>query len=48
MPSEHTSGLPLLLRDLGAPLRRLSSNQHSAVLLIGVDGKSYAEAAESM
>ena len=37
-----------MLRDLGAALRRLSSNQRSAVLLIGVEGKSYAEAAESM
>jgi DNA-directed RNA polymerase specialized sigma24 family protein len=37
-----------LLRDLGAALRRLSSNQRSAVLLIGVEGKSYAEAAQSM
>ena len=37
-----------MLRDLGAALRRLSSNQRSAVLLIGVEGKSYAEAAQSM
>jgi RNA polymerase sigma-70 factor (ECF subfamily) len=44
----HTSELRLLLRDLGAALRRLSSNQRSAVLLIGVEGKSYAEAAQSM
>ena len=44
----HASELRLLLRDLGAALRRLSSNQRSAVLLIGVEGKSYAEAAESM
>ena len=38
----------LLLLDLGAALRRLSIEQRSAVLLIGVEGKSYAEAAESM
>jgi RNA polymerase sigma-70 factor (ECF subfamily) len=38
----------LLLRDLGAALRRLPGNQRSAVLLIGVEGKSYAEAALSM
>ena len=37
-----------MLRDLGAALLRLSSNQRSAVLLIGVEGKSYAEAAQSM
>lgn len=47
-PTTHASELRLLLRDLGAALRRLSSNQRSAVLLIGVEGKSYAEAAESM
>ena len=44
----HASELRLLLRDLAAALRRLSSNQRSAVLLIGVEGKSYAEAAQSM
>jgi RNA polymerase sigma-70 factor, ECF subfamily len=44
----HASELRLLLRDLGAALRRLSSNQRSAVLLIGVEGKSYTEAAQSM
>ena len=44
----HASDLRLLLRDLAAALRRLSSNQRSAVLLIGVEGKSYAEAAQSM
>jgi RNA polymerase sigma-70 factor (ECF subfamily) len=44
----HASELRLLLRDLGAALRRLSSEQRSAVLLIGVEGKSYAEAAQSM
>ena len=35
-PTTHASELRLLLRDLGAALRRLSSNQRSAVLLIGV------------
>ncbi|MBV8935496.1 MAG: RNA polymerase sigma factor [Alphaproteobacteria bacterium] len=48
LPAPHASELRLLLRDLGAALRRLSSEQRSAVLLIGVEGKSYAEAAESM
>ena len=47
-PAPHASELRLLLRDLGAALRRLSSEQRSAVLLIGVEGKSYAEAAQSM
>src|SRR5690242_7896460 len=37
----HASEFRLLLRDLGAALRRLSSNQRSAVLLIGVEGQSY-------
>jgi hypothetical protein len=36
------------LRDLTAALRRLPGNQRSAVLLIGVDGKSYSEAADAM
>jgi hypothetical protein len=40
--------LRLLLRDLGDALRRLSANQRSAVILIGVQGKSYDEAAQSM
>ena len=47
-PAPHASELRLLMRDLGAALRRLSSEQRSAVLLIGVEGKSYAEAAQSM
>jgi RNA polymerase sigma-70 factor (ECF subfamily) len=47
-PATPASEWRLLLRDLGAALRRLSSEQRSAVLLIGVEGKSYAEAAESM
>jgi RNA polymerase sigma factor (sigma-70 family) len=47
-PATPASELRLLLRDLGAALRRLSANQRSAVILIGVQGKSYDEAAESM
>jgi RNA polymerase sigma-70 factor, ECF subfamily len=47
-PMTHASELRLLLRDLGAALLRLSSEQRSAVLLIGVEGQSYAEAAERM
>ena len=47
-PTTHASELRLLLRDLGAALRRLSANQRSAVILIGVQGKSYDEAAQSM
>jgi len=44
----HAGELRLLLRDLGAALRRLPSNQRSAVILIGVQEKSYNEAAQSM
>jgi RNA polymerase sigma-70 factor (ECF subfamily) len=40
--------LRLLLRDLGEALRRLPANQRSAVLLIGVQEKSYDEAAQEM
>jgi RNA polymerase sigma-70 factor, ECF subfamily len=47
-PISHASELRLLLRDLGEALRRLSSNQRSAVLLIGVEEKSYEEAAQTM
>ena len=47
-PASHASELRLLLRDLGAALRRLPSNQRSAVILIGVQEKSYNEAAQSM
>jgi RNA polymerase sigma-70 factor (ECF subfamily) len=47
-PAPHASELRLLLRDLGAALRRLPSNQRSAVILIGVQEKSYNEAAQSM
>ena len=47
-PATHMAELRLLLRDLGAALRRLSANQRSAVILIGVQGKSYDEAAQSM
>ena len=38
----------LVLRDLTAALRRLPGNQRSAVILIGVEGKSYDEAAQTM
>ena len=38
----------LILRDLGAALRKLTDDQRSAVLLIGAEEKSYAEAAQSM
>jgi RNA polymerase sigma-70 factor (ECF subfamily) len=44
----HAGDLRLLLRDLGAALRRLPSNQRSAVILIGVQEKSYSEAAQRM
>src|SRR5262249_44975100 len=47
-PTTHISELRLLLRDLGAALRRLPSNQRSAVILIGVQEKSYDEAAQTM
>jgi RNA polymerase sigma-70 factor, ECF subfamily len=47
-PATDSCELRLVLRDLLAALRRLPSNQRSAVLLIGVEGKSYGEAAETM
>jgi RNA polymerase sigma-70 factor (ECF subfamily) len=47
-PVTHMAELRLLLRDLGLALRRLSAEQRSAVILIGVQGKSYDEAAQSM
>jgi RNA polymerase sigma-70 factor (ECF subfamily) len=47
-PTAEPSELRLVLRDLLAALRRLPGNQRSAVLLIGVEGKSYGEAAETM
>jgi RNA polymerase sigma-70 factor, ECF subfamily len=47
-PATESCELRLVLRDLLAALRRLPSNQRSAVLLIGVEGKSYGEAAETM
>jgi RNA polymerase sigma-70 factor (ECF subfamily) len=47
-PATEPSELRLVLRDLLAALRRLPGNQRSAVLLIGVEGKSYGEAAETM
>ena len=48
VPAPHPGELRLLLRDLGAALRRLPSNQRSAVILIGVHEKSYDEAAQTM
>jgi RNA polymerase sigma factor (sigma-70 family) len=47
-PATALSELRLILRDLSAALRRLPGNQRSAVLLIGVEGKSYDEAAQTM
>ena len=47
-PAAEPSELRLVLRDLLAALRRLPGNQRSAVLLIGVEGKSYGEAAATM
>lgn len=47
-PATEAGELRLVLRDLLAALRRLPGNQRSAVLLIGVEGKSYGEAAETM
>jgi RNA polymerase sigma factor (sigma-70 family) len=47
-PSADEGELRVLLRDLGDALRRLPSNQRSAVMLIGVEGKSYDEAANAM
>jgi RNA polymerase sigma-70 factor, ECF subfamily len=47
-PGAPASELRLLLRDLAAALRRLPTNQRSAVILIGLEGKSYREAAQTM
>jgi RNA polymerase sigma-70 factor, ECF subfamily len=47
-PATPAAELRLLLRDLGDALRRLPANQRSAVLLIGVQEKSYDEAAQTM
>jgi RNA polymerase sigma-70 factor, ECF subfamily len=47
-PASNWGELRLLLRDLGAALRRLPSNQRSAVILIGIQEKSYSEAAQTM
>jgi RNA polymerase sigma-70 factor (ECF subfamily) len=47
-PAANASELRLLLRDLAAALRRLPSNQRSAVMLIGVQEKTYDEAAQDM
>jgi hypothetical protein len=38
----------LALRDAGEALRRLPSKQRSAILLVGIEDKSYAEVAERM
>jgi RNA polymerase sigma factor (sigma-70 family) len=38
----------LVLRDVEAALKRLPSKQRTAVLLAGVEGKSYDEAAQAM
>lgn len=47
-PPASSCELRLILRDLSAALRRLPGNQRSAVLLIGVEGNSYGEAAQQM
>ena len=47
-PGALAGELRLLLRDLTAALGRLPGNQRSAVTLIGVQGKSYGEAAQDM
>ena len=47
-PAADVGELRLILRDLGEALRRLPANQRSAVLLIGVQEKSYDEAAQTM
>jgi RNA polymerase sigma-70 factor (ECF subfamily) len=47
-PPSASGELPLILHDLAVALRRLPGNQRSAVTLIGVEGKSYGEAAHSM
>jgi RNA polymerase sigma-70 factor (ECF subfamily) len=47
-PGAPESELRLLLRDLAAALRRLPASQRSAVILIGLEGKSYHEAAQTM
>ena len=47
-PPANTEELRLTLRDLYSALRRLPGNQRSAVILIGVEGKSYDEAANAM
>ena len=47
-PPANTEELHLTLRDLYSALRRLPGNQRSAVILIGVEGKSYDEAANAM
>jgi RNA polymerase sigma-70 factor (ECF subfamily) len=44
----HPSDGRLLLRDLERALQRLPQKQRAAVLAVGRDGKSYAEAAQAM
>jgi RNA polymerase sigma-70 factor, ECF subfamily len=43
-----TREVRLMLRDVSVALRRLPKQQQSAIFLVGVEGKSYAEAAETM
>jgi RNA polymerase sigma-70 factor (ECF subfamily) len=47
-PVTNTGELRLIFRDLYAALRRLPDSQRSAVILIGIEGKSYAAAAQRM
>lgn len=47
-PGAPASELRLLLGDLAAALRRLPTSQRSVVILIGLEGKSYREAAQTM
>ena len=47
-PATAAAELRMILRDLAAALRRLPGNQRSAVMLIGVQEKSYEEAAQDM
>jgi RNA polymerase sigma-70 factor (ECF subfamily) len=47
-PTAPPAEARMILRDLVAALRRLPGNQRSAVMLIGVEGKSYCEAAAHM
>jgi RNA polymerase sigma factor (sigma-70 family) len=47
-PTTTAAEVRMILRDLAAALRRLPGNQRSAVILIGVQGKSYDEAAKDL